>query len=231
LVIEELHMDGVTEDKTFGPSYGEFFTGGGGDVEAMALAVPTDALAGPVPADLTAAHDGALTVLRAARAGTWPAASAALPAVADGWRRYRTGPVPAMIASRLDNALARLDKAVAARNADRTRQAAIDVVRSILDLELRYRPVIAIDRGRFRLWLEQLQLDARARDVGAMYGDFLGLDYSRERFLHTLSTADAADINLQLEELLSAIADEDFRATSEIAAQLQATIDGLPAVD
>ena len=36
-------MDGGTEEKTFAPGYGEFYTAGGGDVEALALAVPTDA--------------------------------------------------------------------------------------------------------------------------------------------------------------------------------------------
>ena len=45
-------MDGTTEDKTFAPGYGEFYTAGGGDVEALALAVPTDAASGPTPAEL-----------------------------------------------------------------------------------------------------------------------------------------------------------------------------------
>ena len=49
IVARELHDDGSLEDKTFAPGYGEFFTGGGGDVEAMALAVPADALSGPSP--------------------------------------------------------------------------------------------------------------------------------------------------------------------------------------
>ena len=49
LVIEELHMDNAKERKIFAPGYGEFFTAGGGDVEALALAVPTDALADPAP--------------------------------------------------------------------------------------------------------------------------------------------------------------------------------------
>ena len=40
-------MDGTTEGKSFGPAYGEFLTAGGGDVEALALAVPTDALSRP----------------------------------------------------------------------------------------------------------------------------------------------------------------------------------------
>ena len=46
LLASELHMDGSTEDKFFAPGYGEFSTSGGGDVEALALAVPTDAAIG-----------------------------------------------------------------------------------------------------------------------------------------------------------------------------------------
>jgi len=39
LLAEELHSDGTTEQKVFAPGYGEFYTAGGGDVEALALAV------------------------------------------------------------------------------------------------------------------------------------------------------------------------------------------------
>jgi hypothetical protein len=59
IVVRELHMDGSTEDKIFAPGYGEFSTGGGGDLEAVALAVPIDALAGPVPAELETLTSGA----------------------------------------------------------------------------------------------------------------------------------------------------------------------------
>jgi hypothetical protein len=52
MVGEELHLDETTERKTFAPGYGEFLTGAGRDVEALAIAVPTDALAAPVPAPL-----------------------------------------------------------------------------------------------------------------------------------------------------------------------------------
>ena len=53
LLVEELHMDGATEEKYFAPGYGEFFTSGGGDTEALALAVPTVAVDEPVPDALT----------------------------------------------------------------------------------------------------------------------------------------------------------------------------------
>ncbi len=46
LVGRELHDDGTFSDKVFAPGYGEFFTAHEGDVEALALAVPTAALAG-----------------------------------------------------------------------------------------------------------------------------------------------------------------------------------------
>jgi hypothetical protein len=47
LVGRELHDDGTFSDKLFAPGYGEFYTAHEGDVEALALAVPTDALPGP----------------------------------------------------------------------------------------------------------------------------------------------------------------------------------------
>ena len=52
MVANELHQEGSREDKFFAPGYGEFRSAGGGDLEAMALAVPTDALTTPMPAEL-----------------------------------------------------------------------------------------------------------------------------------------------------------------------------------
>ena len=60
LLISELHMDGNLEDKTFALGYGEFYTSGGGDVEALALAVPTDSIAEPPPSELESLHRGAM---------------------------------------------------------------------------------------------------------------------------------------------------------------------------
>ena len=48
MVSSELHMDGG-RGAVFAPGYGEFFTAGGGDVEALAMAVPADAAAGAMP--------------------------------------------------------------------------------------------------------------------------------------------------------------------------------------
>jgi len=59
MVGQELHMDGTTEYKLFAPGYGEFFTRDGKDVEALAAAVPTDALSGGVPQELSTLRTGA----------------------------------------------------------------------------------------------------------------------------------------------------------------------------
>lgn len=59
-------MEGDLEDKIFAPGYGEFFSGAGGDVEALALAVPIDALPGRAPAELRTLLAGARSVFRAA---------------------------------------------------------------------------------------------------------------------------------------------------------------------
>ena len=100
LVIEELHLpDGSTETKTFGPGYGEFLTGGGDDVEALALAVPTDALSGPVPSDLVALERRAGEVFAATESRDWKAAqttsaSCAPPGRASAPASCRTGSAP-----------------------------------------------------------------------------------------------------------------------------------------
>ena len=57
MVARELHDDGTYSDKVFAPGYGEFFSGHGSEVEAMALAVPTDALDGPAAAGAGGAVD------------------------------------------------------------------------------------------------------------------------------------------------------------------------------
>src|SRR5918994_4533275 len=167
LVIEELHMDGTTEDKTFAPGYGEFYTAGGGDVEALALAVPTDAASGPTPAELQTLSSGALDVFDAARSGDWNVASATVEKMAGAWETYRAGKVPKMIEPRMTDDLAALAEAVDARNAGQSQQAAIAAAQWSLDLQLRHRPPVEIDQARFDLWAAQIMVDVAAGDAEA----------------------------------------------------------------
>jgi hypothetical protein len=224
LLIEELHMDGSTEDKTFAPGYGEFYTAGGGDVEALALAVPTDALSGPPPAGLETLSSGALDVFDAARSKDWNAASATVEKMTAAWETYRAGDVPKMVEPRMTGALAALAEAVDARDAAQARQAAIDAARWSLDLQVQYRPPVEIDLARFDLWAAQLVVDAAAGDAAAVNGDLFAIDYVRDRIMHKLDGADATRVNTVLEELQTAVSDEDLAAATDAAERLRDTL-------
>jgi hypothetical protein len=227
LVIEELHMDGNTEDKSFAPGYGEFYTAGGGDVEALALAVPTDALPEPAPAELETLSSGALRIFDAAQSADWDAATSSVEEMAAAWETYRTSEVPRMIEPRMNGALRALAGAVRSRDDAEARQAAIDAAQLALDLQLRHRPAVEIDLARLDLWAAQLVADAAAGDVEAMNGDFFAIDYIRDRIAHTLREANLARVNTQLEELLGAVGEADFAAAADSAAQLRDILSGI----
>jgi hypothetical protein len=225
LVIEELHMDGSTEVKTFAPGYGEFLTGGGGDVEALALAVPTDALSLPTPADLAAIEQGAADVFGAAQAGDWRSARAAVRRISTAWETVRGAEVPKRLEQQLSGALDRLADGVRGRRAPDARQAAIDVARWSLDLQLRHRPVSEIDLARFDLWAAQMLVDAAAGNAPAVSGDLFSLDYIRDRIQHGLDEAALTRLNTALEELNGAVADEDLAAVADGAQELRDVVD------
>jgi len=224
LVAEELHMDGKTEAKVFAPGYGEFYTADGSDVEALAIAVPTDALSGDLPSELDTLSSGALDIFDAAQSKDWNAASATAKKMSGAWETYRTGEVPKKIEPRMSDALAALAEAVDARNTGHARQAAIDVGRWSLDLRLQYRPQTEIDLARMGLWAAQLTVDAAAGDAGAVNGDVFTLGYIRDRILNTLDGTEATRLNTEFLKLQVATADGDLATASDTAERLRDTI-------
>ena len=90
MVASELHDDGTFSDKVFAPGYGEFFTAHEGDVEALALAVPTNALGGPPPVELRALLSGSNSIFDHAGSGRWAASAATLDSSAS--TTARSGP-------------------------------------------------------------------------------------------------------------------------------------------
>jgi hypothetical protein len=227
LIAGELHMDATSEDKTFAPGYGEFLTSGAGDVEALALAVPTDALGKPEPKELSVLKNGALTVLNAVEDDHWNAASATVADMVDAWHRYPTGAAPARVSPRMTATLRDLAHVVGGRNRSAARQAAIDAAQWALDLALLYRPAQEVDLGRFALWAAQLQIDADNRKPGPMRGDFFTIDLIRDRVLGVLDDAEINRINLDLEELEGAVMDGDYAAARAAAGRLRTTLSGI----
>jgi hypothetical protein len=215
LVARELHSDGSTEDKLFAPGYGEFSTTDGADLEALALAVPTDAISSSVPAALTSIASRTERLIVAVRAGHWAAASAQARVIRSTWARYRSEPMPKALRPLMDHDLAALTKAVGVRDAGASQKRALDVRQWSLDLQLRYRPVREIDIARFRLWLEALRVDLASRNGALVGGDVFALDYIRDRIVYDPAATDAAAINEQLGELQVGVVDNDYAAMTD----------------
>src|SRR5262249_3173749 len=97
MIGEELHSDGTHEDKIFAPGYGEFRTSGGGDLEALALAVPTDRLGGPLPAALPMLSTSAIGILESTRVDDRPAVRATLRHLNGAWQTLRARTLPPLV--------------------------------------------------------------------------------------------------------------------------------------
>jgi hypothetical protein len=228
MVGQELHDDGMTSNKVFAPGYGEFFTRDQDGVEAMALAVPTDALQGPSPAELKALSGGADRAFDAVRSKNWGQATASLHAATAAWQDYqRVDQVPPRLKPPINRAIDALSSAVAAHDQERAGTAAIDVAQAALDLELRYQPPTEIDLARFEQWTRQLIVDAGAGRLGAVRGDLVTLEWTRDRFADTIDGADRTRIDTDLLALQDGVDSKDFAALSSDAASLRDTVAGI----
>ena len=225
LLISELHMDGTREDKTFAPGYGEFYTSGGGDVEALALAVPADQASGATPGPIADLGGHAARAYDASVRGDWRAAANALVAAKASRQAIDPVDVPRLVRPALRDSLTRLARSVDSRNARGSAQAAIDVARSVLDLRLRYESPEAVDVERLDLWLVQMLLDADAQDASAVRGDFFAIDYVRDRIRGGINEPGRPRLDTELESLLDAINEDDVAAVAKVAHRLRRTLD------
>jgi len=220
MVGAELHADETHEDKLFAPGYGEFRTAGGGDLEALALAVPTDALAGPEPTELPLLSTATIGILESARLGDWPAATGTNDRAQTAWAALANTDLPPMIAARANAAMHRLAGAVKRHDAGRAERASIDAAQSVLDLRLRSRPVVAIDIARFVLRSQQLRVDAAAGDAGAVAGDVATLEWMRDRLTGGISAEELARLDERLRDLRTATDATNLPAAADHAARL-----------
>ncbi|MEU6380367.1 hypothetical protein [Streptomyces sp. NPDC046909] len=205
ITVHELHMDGSTEDKVFAPGYGEFSTGSvDGDLEAVSLAVPTDAEQGAPPTELAALDRAVGTV----RDGTVTREDVA--SVRGAWTAYRAADdVPALLVRQMDRDLDALEKAPA------DRAAALRVEQNLTDLHLRYEPVAAVDQERLGVWARQLGIDARAGDTGAVAGDVTSLELVRQR-----TGGEDAALDAELKRAREAADRKDTQEAGRVAGRL-----------
>ena len=226
LVGRELHDHGSFSDKIFVPGYGEFFSAHSGDLEALAVAAPIDAANGPEPVALRRLAAGAKVVFDRAGTGRWGAASVAMKALHASWRALpRTG-VPVRLIAPTNRALGAVERGVDARNRNRARNGALDVLQAALDLRLRHRPVAEIDRARLDLWLRQVAVDAAARDTAALAGDVATSEWIRDRIAPSLGPVTLTRVDTLLEELRAEQSDDELAAAVRTAAELRRVLAG-----
>jgi hypothetical protein len=220
ILAEELHSDGSYDHKIYAPGYGEFRTTGSGDLEALAVAFPADALPGPAPAALNDLLTGSIGILELARLGDWESVPSVLARMQREWTTLLTRGQPPLVASRLSDALARLAHGAKKRKVERIAQPSIDVAQSTLDLLMRYRPPVEINAARFRLWTQQLRIDAAAQSLAGVTGDVAVLEWIRDRFASALPANARADFDNRLRDLRAAVDAKNFPAAADHAARL-----------
>ncbi|MBJ7341545.1 MAG: hypothetical protein JHC64_27880 [Mycolicibacterium sp.] len=226
--VNELHMDGTREGKTFAPGYGEFSTGEpGGDLEAVSLASPTDRRPDPAPAEFGALSTAARGVFEAVAASDAERAKQAAAALNQAWGAVLAKGIPPQMQPQMKRDIGELTTATDVRGWGAAQSAALRIAQNELDLRLLYQPVIDVDRGRLALWADQLPVDVTADDTGAVLGDVAALEQVWKRTRPGVEQAAAMDSALQ--ELRRAGDDEDLSAVLRAAATLVEAVRGLHA--
>jgi hypothetical protein len=231
MIGEELHLDRTTERKTFAPGYGEFLTGAGRNVEALAVATPADALPGPPPVALQRLDAGAAGMLSSVEADDWRSARSTLGRIRAAWRSLRRAGQPPLISAAVDRTVGRLRTAVRRRRALRTLNTALDLQQSGLDLQLRYRPRGAVDRDRLELWCQRLRVDARAHDPAAVSADATTLTWIRDRLAGTLSPEQQRVTDAELGRIRAAADGRRTAPAADHAARLIGLLREIPRLE
>ena len=229
IVGTETHQDGTLSDKLFAPGYGEFLSVDGPDIEAMALASPTDSLSGGVPGELATVSQGADRIF-ASRLATplqWTRAETIAQGMRDTWLAFRAGDVPPRLVKPTNVALRNLVAQVASRDRSKTYEASIDAAYASNDLQLRYRPVTEVDTMRFELWVRRALVDATVGSLGGVRSDVVTLEWIRDRIAHTLDPETLTRIDALVGDLGTAVVDEDLPAAAQTARDLGELMSGL----
>ena len=222
VIMEELHLDGSHSDKVFAPGYGEFDTSSGGEVEALALAVPTDAIDEVVPPGLRLMSTSAWGILENVRLEDWEAANPTLKRMKSLWRALRARDYPPRVVDTMTRALEALSRAVPKERARASSQAAVDIAQSALDLELLYRGNVEVDR--FHLHTQQLRVHAAAKDSAGVTAEVAVLEWIRDRLASSLSETRLGDLDAGLRALRSASTAGNLKAAADHAARVVAQL-------
>ena len=229
MVALEIHSDAPPSDKLFAPGYGEFLSRDGKDIEAMALANPTDSLPGGVPPQLSTISNGADQIYNSplSTASQWKDAEATANKMLAAWKAFRSGDVPPRLVGPTDVAMHELLKPIAARNKTATQLASVDASYASIDLQLRYRPVTEVDTNRFDLWARRAAVHAASGSLGGLRSDLVTLQFIRYRIQQTLDPVTRVRIDSLLGQLDAEVVDADLAAATKTTTELRTVTSGL----
>jgi hypothetical protein len=224
--VNELHMDGTREAKVFAPGYGEFSTGDpDGDLEAVSLAVPTDARPGPVPAEFSALSTAVTAVYDAAVAKDADRLKQADRELDRTWDAMRASGIPRQMESQMRTDLAAVKSASSEDDWVSAQSAALRITQNELDLRLLHLRVIDVDLARLQMWTRQLPVDVAAEDTALVLADVAALERVWERTRREVEPA--APLNAALQELRKEADAEDLAAVNRSVPPLKEAIAGL----
>ncbi len=211
--VTELHMDGTTEGKVFAPGYGEYSTGSpGGDLEAVALASPTDSRQGPIPAEFDTLSSTVAGVFDAVATANRDRAAQASAALGQAWGAALTKGIPTLMESQMNRDIDVLNSALSGSDWRAAESAALRISQNELDLRLLYQRVIDVDLARLQMWMRQLPIDVAAEDAGLVLADIAALERVWERTRHGVEPA--APVDAALRELRGETDAEDLAAVN-----------------
>jgi hypothetical protein len=229
LLVDELLMDGTIEHKLYAPGYGEFQSQASDELTTVAVAVPTDAVAGDVPEGLAAFTASARSLLAAAMTGDQADVPEAADAASSAWQTAGGAAEPPLLVGQSEDALTALADALDAGEAAAIREAAIAVVGAALDLELRYRGPTAVDLERMALWCQRVVADAAAEDGGGVSGDAAVLGVIADRLADSQDTAANETLASGVTAVTDAAASEDLEAAASAADELRGSVEAIAA--
>ncbi len=181
IVVDELGVTGGHSTKTLAPGYGEFITTNDSEIEAVAVAVPINAIDGGVPLEIRKVATAAGGVLEYVRSDEWESARFATDRIKSMHARLVRTQQPPRVMERLSKAISALDKAVTSERTLRAEARSVDIAEAAIDLHARYLPNLDVQVARFHVHVQRLRVLAAADDGGGVMGELASLEHIADR--------------------------------------------------
>jgi hypothetical protein len=229
IVVDELSVTGEHSQKTLAPGYGEFLTTNATEIEAMAVATPTNSLPGGVPLEIRKILTATWGTLEYARSMDWKQATSSGNRIQTYLDRLGLAQQPPRVMASLTTGARALKAAIRARDVTATEQATVDVAQAAIDLEARYLPPADIEVARFHLHAQQLRVHAAADDLAGVTGEVATLEWIRDRLMGKMDPAGQSALDNSLRQLRGAADSKNLLSAADQAIRLASMLRDLTA--